>query len=100
MKHRDRVVIPGTLEAIALSMRGVDVAAFVAHATAPEGELAIELASTADSIAVVTRLRDDLTRRGFSTIPVRVVARIPMDARHESKVLRGELARLLERSAR
>jgi acyl-CoA synthetase (AMP-forming)/AMP-acid ligase II len=100
VNHGDRVVLPGAVEAIALAMRGVDAAGFVAHAGAPEGELAIELATPSDATVLVARLSDELARRGFGTIPVRVVAHMPMDARHESKVLRGELVRLLARSAR
>ena len=97
--HSGRELAPYAVEAAVLSLNGVGAAALVAHRRTPQGELAVELADDADADAVVCAARACLTRMGLSSLPVRVVARIPMDARHGSKVQRAELARLLERSS-
>ena len=97
--HRGRVLFPFVAEAAALSVDGVCAAGLVAHRRAPEGELAIERAAGADADAVGRALRVCLAGMGLSSLPVRMVARVPMDARHGSKVQRAELARLLERSS-
>jgi acyl-CoA synthetase (AMP-forming)/AMP-acid ligase II len=98
VRHNGRVVYAGTVEAIALGELGVSAAGFVAHRAAPEGELALEVES--NSRNVLDRVRARLARAGLGTVSVRVVARIPMDARHDSKVERASLARLLERASR
>jgi acyl-CoA synthetase (AMP-forming)/AMP-acid ligase II len=95
--HRERLVLSGIVEASALRVLGVDAAGFVAHRRAPEGELAVTIAKRASRAIVATRVHAALAELGLGTIRVRVVDRIPMDARHESKVARAELARMLER---
>ena len=101
IRHRGRLVYPGAVEACALSVSGVNAAGFVAHARAPEGELAIEIArDAARAPEVMARVTGALARHGFETIRPRAVPRIPVDARHESKVARADLARVLARMAR
>lgn len=105
--HRRRVVFPGSVEAAAMAVRDVAAAGFVSHQGAPEGELALEVAKDifvpdeiARDAAVIIRVRDRLARCGLDTVPIRLIPRIPMDARHDSKVARADLAQLLWRSRR
>ena len=95
--HRERVLLSGSIEASALGVLGVDAAGFVAHRRAPEGELAVVLVKRESGAMVVSRIEAALAALGLRTIRVRVVDRIPMDARHGSKVVRTELSRMLER---
>jgi olefin beta-lactone synthetase len=98
--HRGRIIEPYVVEADVLDVAGVAAAGLVAHRRAPEGELAVEVEEGCDAGIVTRAVRDRLTSLAMASLPVRLAARIPMDARHASKVQRGELARLLERSAR
>lgn len=105
--HRQCVVYPGIVEAAAMAVRDVAAAGFVAHQGAPEGELALEVAhdrvvhdEIAREVDVYIRVRNRLARCGLDKVPIRLVPRIPMDARHDSKVARAELAKLLWRSKR
>lgn len=105
--HRRRVVYTGSVEAAAMSVPNVVAAGFVAHKGAPEGELALEVShdrpmhdAAAGDAAVVTGVRRRLARRGLDTVPIRLVPRIPVDARHNSKVARADLAQLLSRAKR
>jgi acyl-coenzyme A synthetase/AMP-(fatty) acid ligase len=98
--HRGRVVHPYVVEAAALAFREVRAAGLVAHAEAPEGELAVSLVDGADERAVVATLRGRLDALDLAALPVRVLPHIPMDARHGSKVARRELAGMLTWRAR
>jgi acyl-CoA synthetase (AMP-forming)/AMP-acid ligase II len=98
--HRGRVLHPYVAEAAALSVPGVRAAALVAHRFAPDGELSVELSPGADAKRALEELRAALERRGLSSLPVRRRRAIPMDARHASKVSRGELLALIAREAR
>jgi acyl-CoA synthetase (AMP-forming)/AMP-acid ligase II len=95
--HRGQLVWPGAVEAHALKVPGVDAAGFVAHARAAEGELAIAVTGGVSRTDAATRVRAALAERRLDSVAVRVVDRIPMDARHDSKVSRRELAKMLER---
>jgi hypothetical protein len=87
------------VEAAVLAFREVRAAGLVAHAQAPEGELAVSLADGADQRAVVAMLRGRLDALDLAALPVRVLPHVPMDARHGSKVARHELAGMLARRA-
>ena len=86
--HRGRVLQPFIVEA-QLSEQLPDRVALVAHAGAPEGELVVE---GARSVADVRHALDAL---GLPDLPVRTVASIPVDARHNSKIDRPALRALL-----
>ena len=88
---------PYAVEADALSLPGVRAAALIAHSRAPSGELVIEPDVGADDGALLRDLRAILVERALPDLPVRVLDRIPMDARHASKVARPALTALLER---
>jgi acyl-coenzyme A synthetase/AMP-(fatty) acid ligase len=94
-----RRVYPGVVEAAAASAPGVLAAGFVAHDAAVQGELALEI-DDARHAHVIDGVRTRLARIGLDTIRIRVVSHVPMDARHDSKVDRAKLARLLVRSSR
>jgi acyl-CoA synthetase (AMP-forming)/AMP-acid ligase II len=98
--HRGRVLHPYVAEAAALSIHGVRAAALVAHHGCPEGELNVELDADADAAVTMAALRQALTMRGLSALPLRRRRAIPMDARHASKVSRAELLALIAREAR
>ena len=93
--HRGRELHPYIVEAEALAIDGVRAAALVRHAHAPDGELVISLSADADGCLVQKSIKERLEALDCSTLPVRVCAEIPMDARHASKVAREELVRRL-----
>jgi acyl-CoA synthetase (AMP-forming)/AMP-acid ligase II len=95
--HRGRVLHPYVIEAAALEVPGVEAAGLVAHRRAPQGELAIQLEPGARRAVVLHALAASLAALEVSSLPVRVLAEIPMDARHGSKVDRQALARRLAR---
>lgn len=98
--RRGRELHVYAVEAMILSIEGVRAAALVMHARAPEGELAVSLEPGADRATVMRAVRTGLVAMGCDTLPVRVCATIPMDARHGSKVVRERLAERLARSTR
>jgi acyl-CoA synthetase (AMP-forming)/AMP-acid ligase II len=98
--HRGRVLHPYVAEAAALSVPGVRAAALVAHRGSPDGELSVELDAGADAAGAMEELRAVLARHGLSSLSVRRRRSIPMDARHASKVSRGELLALIAREER
>jgi acyl-CoA synthetase (AMP-forming)/AMP-acid ligase II len=98
--HRGRVLHPYEAEAAALSVEGVRAAALVAHRFSPEGELSVELHADADATGTMEQLRRALARRGLASLPTRRRRTIPMDARHASKVSRGELLQLIAEEGR
>jgi acyl-CoA synthetase (AMP-forming)/AMP-acid ligase II len=98
--HHGRTLHPFEVEAEALADAAVRAAGLVAHRRAPAGELAVELDPGADAAAVARALRARLDALGLPRLPVRVVAHVPVDPRHASKVRRADLARRLARAAR
>ena len=94
--HRGRVLLPFILEdVIATEVPGVHAAVLIAHAAAPEGELVLRC-EAADADAVLGATRRVLAQRELTSLPVRRIAEIPTDARHNSKIdrpaLRAQLA--------
>ena len=100
VSHHGCMLYPYALEAEALSLPGVRVAALTAYSRAPNGELVVELDVGADDGALLRDLRGILSERGLPDLPVRVMDGIPMDARHASKVARSALVIRLEKEAR
>ncbi len=100
VSHHGCTLHPYALEADALSLPGVRVAALTSHSRAPNGELVVELDVGADDGALLRDLRCILAERGLPDLSVRVVDEIPMDARHGSKVARAALVARLEREDR
>jgi hypothetical protein len=68
------------------------------HRDAPRGELIVELSRT--PIRNCDGVGQSLPVIGFGDIPARRIDRLPMDARHESKVDRAALIRRLEEAGR
>ena len=93
----DVVVHPLPVEAALDALDGVARAALVAHEGAPGGEVAVAVTAGVTADEVLVAARRALAARGLAGLPVRVVARIPVDRRHNSKIdrptLRQELAR-------
>lgn len=96
--HRGKRLLPFVIEAALVdSIADIRQAAVVAHPAAPEGELAVS-SSKESSAAVTAAAREALSGLGLSTIPVRWVAEIPVDARHNSKIDRPALREQLAQS--
>ncbi len=100
VSHHGFMLQPYVVEADALAIPGVRAAALVAHSRAASGELIVELDVGADDGALLRELRDMLAERGLPELGVRMADRIPMDARHASKVARAALVALIEREIR
>ena len=100
IRRDGRTLNPFVIEAPMTCLPGVAAAALVAHRDAPRGELIIEVEADADSRSVMASVRQSLPVIGFGDIPARQIDRIPMDARHESKVDRAALIRRLEEAGR
>jgi acyl-CoA synthetase (AMP-forming)/AMP-acid ligase II len=96
VSHHGFMLQPYIVEADALSLPGVRAAALIAHSGAPSGELVVEPDPGADDGALLRDLRGMLAERGLWELGVRVIDRIPMDARHASKVARPALVALIE----
>ena len=90
--HRGRVLHPLAVEAGVLDVPGVQAAGLVAHAGEPEGELAVAV----DKQSRLDEIQSRLDADGLGTLPIRLLEALPSDARHNSKVDRIALAKLLE----
>ena len=100
VSHHGFMIQPYVVEADALAIAGVRAAALIAHSHAASGELVVEPDIGADDGALLRELRGMLAERGLPELGVRVVDRMPMDARHASKVARADLVALIERESR
>lgn len=94
--HHGQVLLPFVLEGALLhAVPEVACAALVAHAAAPDGELVLTCEEAAAE-QVLAAARALLVERNLSRLPVRRIAAIPTDARHNSKIdrpaLRDQLA--------
>ena len=98
--HDGRALHPYDVEACVLDCAGVRAAALLAHPRNGAGAVvAVELEPHARATTLPS-VRAALDARGLSSLPLHAVARLPTDARHQSKVdrvaLRRELARAPE----
>jgi len=91
----DVAVQPFVVEAAINAVDGVRRSALVAHRGEQEGELAVELETGADLLAVLETIESRLKPMGLAGLPVKVVGTIPVDRRHNSKVDRPALRELL-----
>ncbi|MGZ3427845.1 MAG: AMP-binding protein [Polyangia bacterium] len=91
----DDACYPFDVEANVLDCAGVRAAALVAWPRRPEGVLAVALEPGARA-AALDAARAALDTCGLSSLSIRVLDELPMDARHQSKVdrvaLRAQLA--------
>jgi olefin beta-lactone synthetase len=94
VQHRGRVLYPLVVEELVNSIDGVRQSALVAHDRAASGELAVVV----DSTDAMRTIRSMLSARELGTLPVRIIQRIPVDRRHQSKVDRGALRESLARA--
>ncbi len=97
--HAGRTLHPLIIEAALDAAPGVRRSALVAHPRAPEGEVALELDGAASTDATLTAARAALAAHDLR-LPIRVVATIPVDGRHNSKIDRPTLRRSLEKEPR
>lgn len=96
--HLDgRVVHPLPVEAALDAIPGVSRCALVTHPGALGGEVAVALEPGASRAAATARVREALDARELAGVAVRVVARVPVDRRHNSKLDRPALRRELSR---
>ncbi|HJR60927.1 MAG TPA: AMP-binding protein [Vicinamibacterales bacterium] len=94
----DRLLHPLPLEIEVGACPGVRRAALIAHRRAPRGELAVEFVEDADVAASLNQIRRVLAARTLADLPIRRVAHVPTDRRHNSKVDRLQLRHTLERA--
>lgn len=94
--HRGRPIQPFVVEAAVADTPGVAAAALIAHRGAPEGELCVELAPDAPA-GVLAAVEALLTGRGLTNLHVIQATKLPMDARHQSKIDRHALRRSREK---
>lgn len=92
--HGGRALHPFDLEADVLDCAGIAAAALVANELHAGGVVAVELEPGAPATALA-RVRALLDARGLSMLPLRPIARMPMDARHQSKVDRVALRQVI-----
>ncbi|MCP4656298.1 MAG: AMP-binding protein [bacterium] len=98
VRHRGKILHPLLVEAAIEEISGVEAAALVAHRRAPEGELALVPAPGAPP-EVRRKVVAELARQDLSTLPVKVLERIPMEPRYHSKIDRTCLRRKLQKAA-
>ncbi len=94
LSHEVRALHPYDVEATVLDCPGVRAAALVTHPRQPTGMLMLELEPRARA-TTLARVRSALDAEGLPSVPVRTIAAMPMDARHQSKVDRVALRELL-----
>jgi acyl-CoA synthetase (AMP-forming)/AMP-acid ligase II len=95
VRHSGRTLYPLMVEAAIDSLPGIKTSALVTHAARPNGELAVEPENEANRKtlpAVLIWLKE----HDLASLPVRVVQKIPVDGRHNSKVDRPTLRKNLE----
>lgn len=94
----DGVVYPFPIEETVGRLRGVERAALIRHARAPDGELVLELSDAGlpddEVLEAVTLILDALE---LPDVGAAVIERLPVDRRHNSKIDRPALRRLRER---
>lgn len=95
--HRGRTLEPLAIEAVLRDLPSVAQAAVVAHRGAPEGEVCLELEAGAEAGAGGAAAQSALGAMDLGTLPLKVVAAIPVDGRHNSKVDRAALREARER---
>lgn len=89
-----QVYHPFPVEAAVDALPGVLRCAWVAHEKAPSGELLVQLAPDGEAGAIEALATEVLAGRGLGWVGVVVVAEIPMDPRHGSKIDRVALRML------
>jgi acyl-CoA synthetase (AMP-forming)/AMP-acid ligase II len=92
--HAGGAISPYVVEAAVDDVEGVDRAALVAYDGAC---LAVTLRGSIPRDDVLVRVKAVLAQRDLGDVPVRVVADMPVDARHQSKIDRAGLRALLAR---
>ena len=101
IRRGEAIIHPLPIEAAIDAVWGVQQAALVAHRRAPEGELALCVRPEADADKVVALVRACLDEQNLgpdpTPIPIQIVAEMPVDGRHNSKIDRTTLRRNLER---
>ena len=91
VSHHGKVLLPFVLEeALLHAVPSIHSAALIAHAASPDGEVVLTCAE-ADAQSALAAARDLLASRDLSRLPVRRIAAIPTDARHNSKIDRPAL---------
>ena len=97
VEHGSAALHPYDLEARLLDCAGVRAAALVPHPRGGGAVVAVELEPHAP-VTTLPGVHAAIDARGLSSLPVHAVARIPMDARHQSKVDRVALGKALARA--
>lgn len=97
IQSRGRTLQPFPIEEQINALDGVVRSALVEHSGSDGGEVAIQTSPGSRKAAVVKRVEGLLTDLELGQLPVRTVKLIPVDRRHNSKIDRPALRKLLER---
>ncbi len=95
IRRADRVVQPLPVEAALDALDGIVRSALVASPELPGGALFLELVPGADEARIQADAVSELARHGLGDVPVRVIPKMPVDRRHNSKIDRPALRQRL-----
>ncbi|HNW27541.1 MAG TPA: AMP-binding protein [Spirochaetota bacterium] len=93
VRHRGRVIQPYLVEQLIDEIPGVNRSALVANDEKPVMALVIE--KSADRLAVLNKVHEAMMGADCNDIPVREIERMPVDRRHNSKIDRIALKKML-----
>lgn len=93
VRHRGRVIPPYLVEQMIDEIPGVSRSALVAKDERPVIALVVE--KNADRLAVLNKVHEAMMVADCNDIPVREVERMPVDRRHNSKIDRIALKKML-----
>ncbi len=94
---RGRTLQPFPIEERLNEVEGVTRSAIVEHSRATAGAVAIQLSAGSRKNTVVKRVKALLCELELGHLPVQTVRQIPVDRRHNSKIDRPALRKLMER---
>ena len=94
VRHRGRIIQPYLVEQMIDEIPGVGRSALVAPGGKPAIALVIERGS--DRVAVLNKVHEAMMGADCNDIPVSEVEKIPVDRRHNSKIDRIALAKMLK----
>ena len=95
VRHRGKVIHPFLVEQDIDALPGVSRSALVAASDGAAPILAVALDAPERADEVMAAVSDSLVSSGYGDFTVRTVVRIPVDRRHNSKIDRAELIKLL-----
>ncbi|MBF0236152.1 MAG: AMP-binding protein [SAR324 cluster bacterium] len=93
--HHGKQLFPFKIEIMVNALEGIRQSALVQHPDRSRGILFVELKPGASSISLQTKLNERVLREKILGLEIRVLDQLPMDGRHNSKVDRPKLRKML-----